>query len=118
MSFVVEDGKKSKTNDDDLLLRSRNHIDNRRSISNKELYVGSKKIRAYDRSIIAGHHTSTLQYNSYIPPYRTMINFLYDIHSTKDFQQLLFNFPIPREAPSNVQNLFKYFLMNWNYLIK
>ncbi|HAE06471.1 MAG TPA: hypothetical protein DCG18_06925 [Richelia sp.] len=82
------------------------------------MYVGSKKIRAYDRSIMAGHHTLTLQYNSYITLYRTMINSLYDIHITKDFQQLIFNFPIPREAVSNVQNFFKYFLMNWNYLIK
>lgn len=47
-----------------------------------------------------------------------MINSLYDAHSTTDFQQLLFNFPIPKKAPSNVQDCFEYFSMNWNHLVK
>lgn len=70
-----------------------------------------------DRSIMAGRHTSTLEYNPHIPPYRNLINSLYNSEKTTNFQELVFNSPLP-EAPSDVLEFFNEFSGMWNQLVK
>lgn len=73
-------------------------------------------IEFFDRSIMAGRHTSTLEYNSDIPPYREVINSLYETDRTTDFQELLFQCPLP-DAPYPVTSFFERFSQMWNKLI-
>jgi len=74
------------------------------------------EIEFFDRSIMVGRHTSTLEYNSSIPPYREVINSLYELERNTDFQELLFQCPLP-EAPSPVKHFFEEFSQMWNQLV-
>ena len=76
-----------------------------------------QEIEFADRSIMAGRHTSTLEYNSHIPPYRNVVNSLYNHEVTTNFQELVFVSPLP-EAPSDVRNFFTEFSSMWNQLVK
>jgi len=74
------------------------------------------EIEFFDRSIMVGRHTSTLEYNTAIPPYREVINSLYELERTTDFQELLFQCPLP-EVPSPVKQFFQEFSQMWNQLV-
>ena len=76
-----------------------------------------QKIEFCDRSIMAGRHTSTLEYNPKIPPYRHLINSLYNSEETTDFQELILT-PPSETAPSEVTEFFGTFSRMWNQLIK
>lgn len=73
-------------------------------------------IEFFDRSIMAGRHTSTREYNSAIPPYREVINSLYESDRTTDFRELLFQCALP-QAPSPVKQFFEKFSHMWNQLV-
>ncbi|MDJ0800555.1 MAG: class I SAM-dependent methyltransferase [Calothrix sp. MO_167.B12] len=76
-----------------------------------------QEIEFCDRSIMAGRHTSTLEYNPHIPPYREVINSLYNSERTTNFQEILFTSPLP-PAPSEVHEFFAKFSGMWNQLVK
>ncbi|HYW20988.1 MAG TPA: class I SAM-dependent methyltransferase [Nodularia sp. (in: cyanobacteria)] len=69
----------------------------------------------YDRSIMVGRHTTTNEYNPYIPAYRELVNSLYELEAT-DLQKLLLNCPLP-DAPQPVKAFFATFAQEWNALI-
>ncbi len=73
-------------------------------------------IEFFDRSVMVGRHTSTREYNSAIPPYREIINSLYECGRTTDFRELLFQSP-SAQAPSAVKEFFNKFSHRWNQLV-
>ena len=70
----------------------------------------------YDRSIMVGRHTTTHEYNTLIPPYRHLVNALYEPQQTTDLAQLLLTCPLP-SAPEDVTEFFVKFAHEWNALI-
>ncbi len=73
-------------------------------------------IEFFDRSIMAGRHTSTREYNYAIPPYREVINSLYESGRTTEFRELLLECP-SAQAPSPVKQFFETFSQMWNQLV-
>ncbi len=116
MSFVAEDGKSQKP----MMMTCYYAPELQNMLEEAAQKTGCEiqKIEFCDRSIMAGRHTSTLEYNPHIPPYRKVINSLYDPQRTTDFQELVFSSPVPEVAPSDVQNFFDDFSQTWNQLVK
>lgn len=73
-------------------------------------------IEFFDRSVMVGRHTSTREYNSAIPPYREIINSLYESGHTTNFRELLFQSP-SAQAPSPVKEFFESFSRIWNQVV-
>ena len=114
MSFV-KDGKEQKP-----MVMTTSYAPELRQIAEEAAQKENCEIQGMefsDRSIMAGRHTSTLEYNPHIPPYRELINSLYNSERTTDFQELLFTSPLP-EAPSEVHEFFAKFSQMWNQLVK
>lgn len=74
-------------------------------------------VEFFDRSIMVGRHTSTREYNSSIPPYRELINALYNRETTTDLRELLFQSEVPDSAPDQVKQFFEEFSHKWNRLV-
>ncbi|MGH3928528.1 MAG: methyltransferase domain-containing protein, partial [Pseudonocardiaceae bacterium] len=70
----------------------------------------------HDRSIMVGRHTSTGEFVSDLPPYRTLVNDLFDPDRDVDYDQLLFDVALP-EAPTPIAEFFHDFSHDWNALI-
>ncbi len=75
-----------------------------------------KSIRFHDRSIMVGRHTTTNEYNSHVPPYREVVNSLYEADTLTDLHQLLLDCPLP-DAPEPVHHFFEGFSQQWNALV-
>lgn len=73
-------------------------------------------IACRDRSIMVGRHTSTGEFASDLPPYRTLVNDLVDPDRDADYDQLLFDIALP-EAPAPIAEFFRDFSRDWNALI-
>lgn len=114
MSFV-KDGKEQKP-----MVMTTSYAPELREIAEEAAQKENCEISGIefsDRSIMAGRHTLTLEYNPHIPPYREVINSLYSSERTTDFQELIFTSPLP-EAPSEVHEFFGKFSRMWNQLVK
>ncbi len=74
------------------------------------------RIDCYDRSIMVGRHTVTGEFTPNLRPYRRLVNDLFDPEINVDYDELLFDVPLP-EAPIAISEFFQRFSHPWNTLI-
>ncbi|NJN76509.1 MAG: class I SAM-dependent methyltransferase, partial [Synechococcaceae cyanobacterium RL_1_2] len=65
----------------------------------------------HDRSLMVGRHSTTNEYNPHIPPYRYVVNDLYEPGRKTDLTKLLLNCPLPA-APGPVEAFLRNFPRN------
>lgn len=76
-----------------------------------------RRIEFSDRSIMAGRHTATGDYNDELPPYRKLINQLYDDRIDVPTEDLRFAVDLG-EAPPQILGFFDSFSRAWNALLQ
>lgn len=69
-----------------------------------------------DRSVLVGRHTATRAFNASIPPYRSLLNELFDGVRPVAVGDLVFT-PPDNEAPDPVAEFFKDWATRWNGLV-
>lgn len=75
--------------------------------------VSLKGIDYYDRSVIVGRHTGTGCFNASLPPYRTLINHLFNGDTEAPLASLRITAP-SEPAPPQIIEFFHNLAINWN----
>lgn len=75
------------------------------------------RIEFADRSIMVGRHTATTEYNGGLPPYRTLVNALYDVEIDVPTEKLKFAVDLDEDAPPSILEFFDSFSGAWNALL-
>lgn len=70
-----------------------------------------------DRSIMVGRHTATTEYNDGLPPYRKLVNQLYDDAIDVPTDELRFAVELADDAPPQVLGFFDPFSSAWDTMI-
>lgn len=76
------------------------------------------RIEFADRSIMVGRHTATAEYNEGLPPYRTLVNGLYDGTTDVPIDELRFAVELDEGAPPQVLDFFDSFSRAWDTLLE
>jgi SAM-dependent methyltransferase len=73
--------------------------------------------RIFDRSSFVGRHIDTAQYNPHCQPVRCVINSLFELNTSTDFEKLLIRY-VPEEGFDEVNSYYQDLADCWNYLVK
>lgn len=77
--------------------------------------ISIESIQYYDRSILVGLHTATLAFNPNIPPYRTLVNQLFEGSLDVDLSSLFFKSPeSSNDYPTEIAEFFDQLAYHWN----
>lgn len=75
--------------------------------------VRIRGIEYFDRSVAVGRHTATGAFNPQLPPYRTLVNSLFQRDTKIDINNLMME-PPAQHAPEEVESFFAHFIGAWN----
>jgi len=75
------------------------------------------RIEFADRSIMVGRHTATTEYDDRLPPYRKLVNDLYNDTIDVPIEELRFAVELDKDAPPQSLEFFDSFSSTWNTLL-
>jgi hypothetical protein len=73
--------------------------------------------RIFDRSSFVGRHIDTAQYNPHCQPVRCIVNSLFELNTSTDFENLLVRY-VPMDDFDRVNSYYQDLEECWNYLVR